>query len=248
MNFPIRTLSAADAEIMARNVVTRTSVKGCVECHGLIWRSDALLEWEIRQREAGQDPKVEVRIDELDLHVVYVDVPEPGVGPYMAQSRQPEFTQGLSLFELNRLKKAVKDKELSERLGRLSDEEATRLRIEFYAQLGHGDDPVAQKRLSEIQNQFARLRLLRTGEEVPLEPTPSTSAKPATRKKTPAPSQSAKKQNKTKPSTSPAPASLAAAGMPNASVVRPEAATPIGSLEDRQIRKFPSIRLKRTTP
>lgn len=159
MKLPVRTLRAEDAKIMARTVEMRTAVSGRVECHGLIWKSDALLEWELRQREMRKDPKVEVRIDELDLHEVYVEIPDGDDGPFLARSHQPEFTRGLSLFELRRLKKAIQEKELVDRLGRLDDREATRLRQEFYAMLGHGHDPVAQKRLSELQNQMAQLRL-----------------------------------------------------------------------------------------
>jgi hypothetical protein len=69
------------------------------------------------------------------------------------------FTKGLSLFEWNRLKKAVRDKALADRLGRLEDSEAMSLRIEYHAQLGHGDDPTALKRLADLQNEMARLRL-----------------------------------------------------------------------------------------
>lgn len=154
-----RTLSATEAERLARTVVVRTASKGLVEAHGLTWRSDALLAWENGQREMGRDPKVEVRVDELDLHVVYVDIQDGSAGPFCAQSRQPAFTKGLSLFELNRLKKAVKNQALADRLGRLEDSEAMRLRVEFHAQLGHGGDPVALKRLSDLQNEMARLRL-----------------------------------------------------------------------------------------
>lgn len=144
---------------MARTVEMRVVVQGRIECHGLSWKSDALLAWELKQRQLGNEPKVDVRIDELDLKVVYVDVPDRSVGPFKAISRQPQFTDGMSLFELNRLKKAVKDKALSERLGRLSDEDAMKLRVEFYAELGRGNDPVAMKRLSELQNQMVKLRL-----------------------------------------------------------------------------------------
>lgn len=250
MNLPIRTISAADAEIMARTVETRTSVKGRVECHGLTWASDALLEWEIRQRELGNEPKVDVRIDELDLHVVYIDVPERGVGPFMARSRQPEFTEGLSLFELNRLKKAVKDKELSERLGRLSDEAATKLRIEFYAYLGHGDDPVAQKRLSEIQNQLARLRLQKAGVEVLPEPLPypSTTTKQPRRKKHPAPHPSAGRSDDTKALT-PAARNPAPIEVPTpAPTVSPSLADLICNPGTSTPRRTPSLRLKRSNP
>lgn len=174
MSRPIRFLTREDAEFMARNVVERTSVRGCVEYAGLKYSSPALLNWELRQREMGKDPKVEVRIDELDLSFVYIDVPERGVGSFKAFSRQPSFTTGLSISELNRLKKAIKDKELADRLGRLSDGEALRLRTEFYAQLGRAQDPAALKRLMQLQDELARLRLQQADADNP----PSTGAEP----------------------------------------------------------------------
>lgn len=157
----VQYLSAQESEVLARTIEQRTSVKGCVECHGLRWQSNALLEWENRQRDAGKQPKVNVCIDELDLHVVYIEYPDTDRPPTQAISLQPEFTRGLSIFELNRLKKATKQKELADRLGRLSDREASALRLEYYARLGHGDDPVAQRRLSEAMhalNDFRRQR------------------------------------------------------------------------------------------
>lgn len=165
MSAPIRFLTSHDAEVLARTSIDRTSSKGCVEVHGLTWKSDALLGWELTQRDLGHLPKVEVRIDELDLSVVYVDVPERGVGPFRAISRQPNFTQGLSVYELNKLRKLVKDKELADRLGRLSDEEATRLRTEYYAELGRAHDPASLKRLTDLVHQMNRKRLIDAGIE-----------------------------------------------------------------------------------
>lgn len=174
MSRPIRFLTREDAEFMARNVVERTSVRGCVEYAGLKYSSPTLLYWELRQREMGKDPKVEVRIDELDLSFVYIDVPERGVGSFKALSRQPSFTTGLSISELNRLKKAIKDKELADRLGRLSDGEALRLRTEFYAQLGRAQDPAALKRLTQLQDELALQRLQQADADNP----PSTATGP----------------------------------------------------------------------
>lgn len=174
MSRPIRFLTREDAEVMARNVVERTASRGCVEYAGLKYSSPALLDWENRQREMGKDSKVDVRIDELDLSSVYVDVPERGVGPFKALSRQPSFTDGLSLSELNRLKKTIKDKELADRIGRLADDEALKLRTEFYALLGRAHDPAALKRLTQLQDQLARQRLQQAGTESP----PSTVAAP----------------------------------------------------------------------
>lgn len=170
MNGPIRHLKREDAEVMARTVVERTATGGCVEVYGQSWSSSSLLGWELQQREMGKDPKVEVRIDELNLHVVYIDLPERGVGPFKALSRQPLFTDGLSVNELNRLKKAIKDKELSDRLGRLPDAEASALRVEFYATLGRANDPAALKRLTQLQDQLARLRLKNAGVDPPAAP------------------------------------------------------------------------------
>ncbi len=174
MSQPIRFLKPDDAEVMARNIVERTASRGCVEYAGLKYSSPALLDWENRQRELGKDPKVDVRIDELDLSFVYVDVPERGVGPFKALSRQPSFTNGLSLSELNRLKRTIKDKELADRIGRLADEEALKLRTEFYALLGRAHDPAALKRLTQLQDELARQRLQQAGADNP----PSTAVEP----------------------------------------------------------------------
>lgn len=159
MKIPPRRLSAQEAEYLARTCLTRTAVKGRIECFGLSYKSDALLEWEVRQRTMNLEPKVEVRVDELDLGHVYVASLDGSAGPFKAVSRQPHFTAGLSIYELNRLKALLKDKALADRLGRLEDDAAMRLRIEFHKGIGHGDDPVALKRLSSLQNEMARLRL-----------------------------------------------------------------------------------------
>lgn len=247
MLLPVRTLSAQDAEVLARSVETRTLVGGVVECHGLSWKTNALHDWENTERALGRDPRVEVRIDELDLHVAYIDSPTGG-GAIKADSRQPEFTRNLSLFELNRLKKVVKDKALAERIGRMSDREALNLRIAWYAQLGHGDDPVAQKRLSDLQDQLAKLRLQRAGmppssdEPVPdttSPETPSAPQKPAPKKK----ANAAKKP----PASAPTPPPL----QPQTTPVTTEVLPPAPPADDHKPGdlpkpKFPSLNLKRS--
>ena len=80
MSVKIRTLSPQDAEILARTIVTGVVSNGCVERHDLRWRSDALRSWEVSQRRLGKKPEVRIRIDELDLAVVYVE-PLDGSGP-----------------------------------------------------------------------------------------------------------------------------------------------------------------------
>jgi len=185
MKVIVRTLGAREAEQLARTVVPRTSSKGLVEVYGLTWRSDAMLAWENDQREMGRDPKVDVRVDELDLNVVYVYVPDGSAGPFCAHSRQPTFTKGLSLFEWNRLKKEVKDKELADRLGRLDDSEAMSLRIEYHAQLGHKNDPTALKRLADLQNEMARLRLEQVNDGTAKPKPAADSQKPAKKPRKP---------------------------------------------------------------
>lgn len=204
MSHPIRFLTREDAELMARNVVERTSVRGCVEYAGLKYSSPTLLDWELRQREMGKDPKVEVRIDELDLSFVYIEVPERGVGAFKALSRQPSFTTGLSISELNRLKKVIKDKELADRLGRLSDGEALRLRTEFYAQLGRAQDPAALKRLTQLQDKLARQRLQQAGADNPTSTaTEPVEARPKRPRKDPSSSTAKATEQPAAPETAP---------------------------------------------
>lgn len=246
MKGPIRYLTREDAEVMARTVYERTASRGCVEVFGQTWSSRALLAWELQQREMGKDPKVDVRVDELDLSVVYVDVPDPGVGPFKALSRQPSFTDGLSVSELNRLKKAIKDKDLADRLGRLSDEEASKLRIEFYAQLGRVNDLAALKRLTQLQDQLARLRLQNTGVEPPPAPVPEPARPKAKRSRKASAKATSSPASQpgdhvdaplTQPESPPAAAPAAAAATPSTTTRKP------GDLPPR---KYPSLNLKRS--
>lgn len=252
MLLPVRTLSAQDADVLGRSVETRTLVGGVVECHGLSWKTNALHDWENTERALGREPRVEVRIDELDFHVAYIDSPTGG-GAIKLDSRQPEFTRGLSLFELNRLKKVVKDKALADRIGRMSDGEALRLRIEWYALLGHGDDPVAQRRLSDLQDQLAKLRLQRAGlppskEEhapgLPPPETPSTPPKPGTTKR--AGAKAAQKRPAPPPTPAPQPQAP-----PTPTDVPPPTPSPAPAPTERKPGdlpkpKFPSLNLKRS--
>ena len=240
MLIPVRTLLPQDAEVLARTVVPRTLVRGIVEVFGLTWKTDALHSWEHTERALGREPKVDVRIDELDLHVVYVDVPDSDRGPIKLDSRQPEFTRGLSLFELNRLKKAVKDKGLAEKIGRMSDSEALKLRVAWYAELGHGHDPAAQKRLSDLQNQLAQLRLRQAGMTPPDEQaqeSPPPSAPRPRRAKVQAPPKPVKEQgNPPAPQVSD-PNESPAQQAPTTHECKP------GDLPNKP--KYPSINLKR---
>lgn len=158
MSIPVRTLSPKDAEILARTVVTRSVSNGCVECYGLRWRSDAMRTWQVEQIGLGRKPEVLVRIDELDLSVVYVELLDNSRKTLRATSTQPKYTHRLSLFEHRRLKAALREHNLRDRLVHMQDEEAFSLRLEFYAALGRADDPVAYRRLVEVRDRLAALR------------------------------------------------------------------------------------------
>lgn len=178
MSIPVRTLSPQDAEIMARTTKTGMVSSGCVECHGLRWRSDALRTWEIEQRSLGRKPEVSIRIDELDLSIVYVDALHGERRTYRATSTQPMYTKRLSLFEHGRLKAVLKKKDINDRLVRMSDEQAFNLRIEYHAMLGHADDPIAYRRLVELRDALAALRAQDSGRDSPDEPPPALPSKP----------------------------------------------------------------------
>jgi hypothetical protein len=135
----VRTLSPQDAEILARTVRVGMVSGGCVECFDLRWRSDALRTWEVEQRSLGRRPAVSIRVDELDLSVVYVEGQAESAERrcFRAISTQPQYTAHLSLFEHKRLKALIKQKGLHDRLARMTDDHAFNLRLEYHAALGH---------------------------------------------------------------------------------------------------------------
>ena len=161
MKLPIRTLSAQDAEILARTIKTGVASNGCVECIGLRWRSDALRTWELHQRGLGRRPVVSVRIDELDLSVVFVEslVEHDERRIFRAISTQPKYTANLSLYEHSRLKAETKKQGIKDRLVRMTDNQAFHLRVEYHAALGRASDPVAYRRLVALRDQLAALRI-----------------------------------------------------------------------------------------
>lgn len=159
MSVVVRTLSPQDAEMLARTIVTGVVSNGCVERHDLRWRSDALRSWEVSQRGLGKKPEVRIRIDELDLAVVYVE-PLDGSGQIVrAISTLPKYTQALSLYEHRKVKEKMKADRLRDRIVQMGDERAFNLRIEYYATLGRANDPVAYRRLVGLRDQLAALRV-----------------------------------------------------------------------------------------
>jgi hypothetical protein len=154
----VNTLTPQEAEEMARTYEPGTASNGCVERYGLRWRSDALRTWEVMQRGLGRKPEVSIRIDELDLSLVYVEPLQGERAIFRATSTQPTYTKNLSLFEHNRLKAALQAKDTQERLVRMSDKQAFNLRIEYHAALGRADDPIAYRRLVGLRDELAALR------------------------------------------------------------------------------------------
>lgn len=153
---PIRTLSDKDAHILARSSEKAIVSKGYVERHGLRWSSHALREWELTQRNLSRKPEVELLIDELDLGIVFVQLPGPAGQTLRAVSTQPQYTENLSLFEHEKLKAALKQKNLECRLGRMDDRKLYVLRLEYYAMLGRQSDPISRRRLEKLRDELAR--------------------------------------------------------------------------------------------
>ncbi|MDO6386422.1 hypothetical protein [Uliginosibacterium sp. 31-12] len=158
MRVPIRTISPQDADILGRTILTRTVSNGCVEAYALHWRSDALKTWELEQRARGEKPIVSVRVDELDLSVVYVELMDARRTVVKALSTKRKYTSNLSLYEHDKLKKALKKENLKDTLIAMSDEESFNLRLKYYAALGRANDPIAYRRLVELRDQLAALR------------------------------------------------------------------------------------------
>lgn len=152
---PVLTLSERDAEILARSIESGTASNGRVERHGLQWRSDALRTWELIERRQGRKPAVNIRIDELNLSLVYVETLEDTRQVFRAVSTQPLYTRNLSLYEHRLLKAELRKLNTKDRLVRMSDVEAFKLRIEYYASLGRANDPVAYRRLVNLRDQLA---------------------------------------------------------------------------------------------
>lgn len=152
---PVLTLSKRDAEILARSIESGTASNGRVERHGLQWRSDALRTWELAERRQGRKPAVNIRIDELNLSLVYVETLEGKRQVFRAVSTQPQYTRDLSLYEHRLLKAELRKLNTKDRLVRMSDVEAFKLRVEYYASLGRANDPVAYRRLVNLRDQLA---------------------------------------------------------------------------------------------
>lgn len=149
-NKPVRTVFEDEAELLTRSSYERTVVKGCVQVHDLRWGSDALATWESRERKEGRSAAVEVRLDELDLSFAIVITPGHNRLEFKATARRPQYMEQLSLYEHNLLKKALKQKAAYERLMMQSDAELYRLRVEYFAALGHAEDKVAAARRERL--------------------------------------------------------------------------------------------------
>lgn len=158
MSVVVRTLSPQDADMLARTIVTGVVSNGRVERYDLRWNSDALRAWEVSQRALGKKPEVQIRIDELNLSVVYVTSLDGSNLTVRATSMLPKYTENLSLYEHRKLKEKLKELQIRDRMADMGDERAFNLRIEYYATLGRASDPVAYRRLVGLRDQLAALR------------------------------------------------------------------------------------------
>ena len=152
---PPQTIDEADADIIFRTTESRTISNGRVQVHDLMWYSHALRSWEVRQRQLGRKPEVDVQVDELDLGYVYVRLPDNDGTIIKAESTQPQYTRNLSLYEHRLLKEETKKKGIKERFERMKDAELYRLRLEYFAALGHAKDTVARVRRDRLRDALA---------------------------------------------------------------------------------------------
>ncbi len=153
------TLTEQDAKILLRDEVERTLSKGTVEAHGLKWKCPALTTWEQSKRRLNQDPKVIVRIDELDLSKVYIATKDNPNHTHEAYSRRPEYTHNLSLYEHKQIKEFTKKKRIKARMKRMAEKELYRLRLEYKASLGHADHKIARRALERLRDYELKKRL-----------------------------------------------------------------------------------------
>ncbi len=137
----------------------RTLTKGVVEAYGQQWKCPALTTWEQAKRRLGQDRKVIVRIDELDLSEVYIATNDDPTHSHKALSRKPDYTRNLSLYEHKLIKAFTKTKRVKARMERMTDKELYRLRLEYKASLGHGDDKIARRKLERLRDYEVQSRL-----------------------------------------------------------------------------------------
>jgi len=165
------TLMEKDADILLRAEVERTLSNGVVEAHGLQWKSPSLTTWEQSKRRLNQERRVIVRINELDLSTVYIAPKDEPTNPCKAYSRRPEYTLNLSLYEHRQIKEFTKTKRLKSRMERLADKMLYRLRLEYKASLGHGDDKIARRKLERLNDYEAQSRLELTDSTPESDPT-----------------------------------------------------------------------------
>jgi putative transposase len=90
---PIK-LSAAEVDVLARRPHQRTIQNGRVQYEGLYYYSHAL-----PSLESSKSSKVTILIDELNLHTVFFENPSLKGEYLMAESTDPEYTNGLTLYE-----------------------------------------------------------------------------------------------------------------------------------------------------
>jgi len=106
---PVNQHSPAMLDQIARTVKTRTITKGRVRFANIKWYSNALATIEQTLRDKGVKREVEVYIDELDLSHVFVKDPLGGSEPIKANSIDPEYTNGLSMFEHKKISDELKE-------------------------------------------------------------------------------------------------------------------------------------------
>lgn len=181
---PIDTRTALDAQILVRTPLLRTVTKGRVTAHGLQWYSPALQEWELRQSHRRTKPHVEVRLDEMDLSIAYVAVPDDPLRHIEAESCHPGYTQGLSLREHRKVSADARMSFRRNALRRICDEQARRIRDEYRASQALDVGKKAKRnqeilRDTDAQNAQAAARLKTTPSSESTPQPKSTGVEPA---------------------------------------------------------------------
>lgn len=148
---PVRTMTSEDAEVCCRTVVKGTVSHGRVRAFGLPpYYSAALRAYEIEMRAKRQTPSVEIRVDELDLGVVFVETNDPKFGIARAESSRPQYANRLSLFEHRQIREMDAARNVNFQIEQTRDTTLYRLRMEFRAALAKGGDPVARRELTRL--------------------------------------------------------------------------------------------------
>lgn len=121
---------------------------GRVRVHNLFWYSHGLKTYEERCLARGAKPSVDVLIDEFNLHHVLVRTCEDNPTIYKTNSTRPRYTEGLTLFEHDKVSEELKRKGIED-LEDLEDYELERARFEMLVKL-ENDAATSRRKLKAL--------------------------------------------------------------------------------------------------